>query len=140
MLTPSQRWRGQSPRSSRSIAPHTCSQKGATPMRNKPPETTHWPSELSLTADGDGWNIFEVASSILNKEGDRPFQLQKIDNAGGIGRSPFDASSFETDQDAQLHVLKRAGQGYALHKLALEFLRRESPREYEEIIALRTCS
>lgn len=84
---------------------------------------TAWSFDQQENAQAEGWDIFEASGSMQNEDGRSPFQLQKIDESGIL----------ESDQDAWRLVFKRAEEGSALHVAAVEFLRTQSPGEYELI-------
>lgn len=84
---------------------------------------TWTPTDPDL-ADAEGWNVFLAEGSIQNKDGDRPYQLQRVDE-----RAVFDG-----DAAAWKHVYDQAHAGSALHQRALNHLRAESLPEFEAII------
>jgi len=85
---------------------------------------TEWPPAYGQLATEEGWGIFEAEGSVLNKNGNRPYQLQKVD----------EARKFEDDSEAWDHVYHTARAGSALHRKALDFLREHSHPEFEVII------
>lgn len=82
------------------------------------------PTTDSDLAQAEGWDIFEASGSIANVNGDREFQLQRID----------ETQVFPGDEEAWHHVYTQAHAGSALHRRALIFLRERSPAEFEAII------
>ena len=77
-----------------------------------------------------GWAIFMADGSSLNENGDRPFQLQRVDE-------PEDGSEplFDSDLDAHMHVARLASEGDRTARLALRYLRRYSLPEYIDVLA-----
>ncbi|MFG1270541.1 hypothetical protein V5F40_21565 [Xanthobacter sp. DSM 14520] len=67
-------------------------------------------------AADEGWVICECFGSE-----DGPWQMQRLDER------------FSTDGDAWLHVVQQAEEGSVYHSEALEFLRRNNPREHAAI-------
>jgi len=87
-------------------------------------ESPIWTNRMSRLASQEGWDIFEASGSCQNKNGDRPLQLQRMD----------EMARFEDDADAWRFVHKQAQLGSRLHQTALEYLKQESLPEYEAII------
>lgn len=66
-----------------------------------------------------GWAICEVRS-----DGHPPWELSKCD----------DSSQFTSDAEVHRHVVSSARSGFQLQKLALEFLKENSPEEYTSVL------
>ncbi|MES0188962.1 hypothetical protein NKK48_30325 [Mesorhizobium sp. C386A] len=75
-----------------------------------------WTPGQQTDAQAEGWDIFEASGSELNKDGDRPFQLQACDEADIF-------KGYTRDTDAWQHVYDQAHAGSQLHQQALNFLR-----------------
>jgi|JI10StandDraft_1071094.scaffolds.fasta_scaffold519749_3 hypothetical protein len=84
----------------------------------------NWSHEDAANAQAEGWDIFEASGSMANEHGDRPFQLQSIDEMDALA----------DDMAAWLLVRARAQAGDGRHQRALEFLKTRSPAEYSDII------
>lgn len=78
----------------------------------------------SALFQAEGWEIFEASGSVQNDNGDRPFQLQRLDEEAIL---PDDVTAWAI-------VLRRAHGGSEPHQKALNFLREHSPAEFEAII------
>ncbi|ESY35732.1 hypothetical protein NKK48_01375 [Mesorhizobium sp. C386A] len=89
--------------------------------------TPEWTPGQQTDAQAEGWDIFEASGSELNKDGDRPFQLQACDEADIF-------KGYTRDTDAWQHVYDQAHAGSQLHQQALNFLRAGSLPEFEAII------
>lgn len=87
-------------------------------------DATNWTHDDAAKAQAEGWDIFEASGSIQNKDGDRPFQLQSIDEMDVLA----------DDMEAWLLVRGRAMAGNGLHQRALAFLNAQSPGEYADLI------
>lgn len=72
----------------------------------------------------EGWDIFEASGSIQNENGDRDFQLQRLDEEAILA----------DDVEAWRLVWKRAGEGSEPHQKALDFLMDHSMAEYVAIL------
>ncbi|WP_353645733.1 hypothetical protein [Mesorhizobium sp. WSM2239] len=90
--------------------------------------TTEWTTTHSEQAISEGWDIFEASGSAQNENGDRPFQLQALDE-DEIFVGP------NRDVDAWTHVYHHAKRGLPLHQQALNFLREHSLPEFEAVIS-----
>lgn len=88
---------------------------------------TEWNPDQQCAAQAEGWDIFEASSSILNESGDRPFQLQALDESDIF-------TGYERDGLAWGHVYTQARAGSPLHQQALNFLREHSYPEFAVII------
>ncbi|MBN9548496.1 MAG: hypothetical protein J0H31_06330 [Alphaproteobacteria bacterium] len=88
---------------------------------------TEWLADEIEAAQAEGWDIFEAEGSISNENGDRPFQLQALDDSDIF-------TGHNRDVDAWRHVYTKAQAGSPLHQQALDFLREHSPAEYEAIV------
>ena len=78
-----------------------------------------WTEFDSTMASVEGWDLFpSIGGSKL-----KPFWLERRSQLG----------VFASDEEAWLHVWKRAQAGAALHQRALAFLQKHSPAEYAEI-------
>ena len=75
----------------------------------------------------EGWDVFLAEGSMLNENGDRPYQLQRLD----------EEAILMDDAAAWRLVWKRAAEGSQSHQKALDFLMDHSMPEYEAIRA--TC-
>lgn len=69
-------------------------------------------------ADGEGWGVFDCDGS-----DNGPWQIQRDD----------EAEVFEDDDEAWLHVLRRAKAGSAYHQAALDFVKEHNPIEAANI-------
>lgn len=79
-----------------------------------------WSDKDNHFAAGEGWSIFRCDGGSDHGS----YQLQKDDEIG----------AFEDDGEAWRHVVNQATAGSRVHQRALNFLRRESPVEYQRII------
>ncbi|RWM32607.1 MAG: hypothetical protein EOR77_21495 [Mesorhizobium sp.] len=86
---------------------------------------TEWNHQCA--AQAEGWDIFEASGSEQNKDGDRPFQLQAVDDSDIF-------TGYERDGLAWGHVYTQAHAGSLLHQQALNFLREHSYPEFAVII------
>ncbi|TPL66588.1 hypothetical protein [Mesorhizobium sp. B2-4-1] len=89
---------------------------------------TEWPPEHQFDAQAEGWDIFEASGSILNENGDHPFQLQACDESDAF-------TGDMRDMKAWNHVYTKAHAGSRLHQQALNFLKEQSEPEFEAIIS-----
>lgn len=83
-----------------------------------------FPAEDAGAAAEEGWCIAQADGSSSNANGDRPFQLQAL----------YEAGVFPGDAEAIAFVLERADEASPLHKRALSFLEDHSPAEYRDIM------
>jgi hypothetical protein len=82
-----------------------------------------WDDTSSAAAEAEGWCISLADGSLENIRGDRPWQLQRLD----------EVAIFDSDQDAWDHVIRCALRGSELHFRALGYLRTYSRPEYDAI-------
>ena len=87
-------------------------------------------AEISSKASEQGWDIFEASgdpNAIVEGRlyGTRPYELERYDEAG----------VFKDDLEAWVFVAKQAGRGDETAQKAIEFLRDNSPNEYNAIVA-----
>lgn len=68
----------------------------------------------------EGWDIFEAEGSIQNENGDRPFQLQRLDEADIL-----------VDDMAAWTLVWNGTEDR--HRKVIEFLKQHSPAEYAAI-------
>lgn len=88
-----------------------------------------WDDASRARAHAEGWDIFDT-------QGDRqhaPFELCKIDDPMAWEDLGYDTPKFEADAEVWVHVLAGAAAGQAHCIAALNFLREESPAEYEQV-------
>lgn len=83
------------------------------------------PSEFHLfdnaAARAEGWQMGD-------RSGDKiPFAIETLDDPEVFGVQ----FSFDSDQDAYVHVVARAMAGSRFHQQALDFLERNSPEAYD---------
>ncbi|RUU78224.1 hypothetical protein [Mesorhizobium sp. M7A.F.Ca.MR.362.00.0.0] len=88
---------------------------------------TEWLPECQTDAQREGWDIFEASGSMLNENGDRPFQLQALDESDKFVGDERDSKAWD-------HVYNLAHVGSLLHQQALNFLKEHSLPEFEAII------
>lgn len=79
-------------------------------------------AELELF-HSEGWDVFEASGSIQNDNGNRPFQLQRLDEEAIL---PDDLAAWHL-------VWRRAAEGSEAHQKALDFLMDHSIAEYAAI-------
>ena len=83
-----------------------------------------WTREQNSAADRQGWAIFYTQGAY----GHPPYEVQRIDD-------PEDGPPmFASDREAHEFVRRRAEEGDSLALAALEFLKRESPEEYDTVV------
>jgi hypothetical protein len=87
------------------------------------PANPFTPDEIELF-HSEGWDVFEASGSSQNDSGDRPFQLQRLD----------EEAILSDDVEAWKLVWRKAGEGSAPHAKALDFLNQHSPAEYAAIL------
>ncbi len=97
-----------------------------------------WNRERQDAAQQEGWDLFSC-------DGDRehpPFELSAIaapcdwDNLDYTEPKFIDENGEVSDIAAWRHVVARAAEGSELHRAALDFLRDQSPEEYEHVSTL----
>lgn len=105
-----------------------------------------WPRSCQRVALAEGWDIFQTDAPKGDEReqfivsgspyGYRPFELCKVDQSEYNERTGrrWAWARWQRDESAWRFVVRKARQGSALHRRALEFLRQRSPHEYAAIM------